>query len=268
MTGIADREWEMMLDRIDLDVSDAELAAAEQQLAQLAPEEVAPVRAEWLEATVAKVRAEAAERAAAVSPAPVHKLSLLRRLQRFAAAAAAVVGIHSFATAATVAGVGVVAVTAVVIWKAGVFSTKTMPWRMALEIQLRADQPEADRTIAMFQVFKRVKAAVSAVQRVRDDKLSSMALVDAARSAVGMFDRQLSEPAGGIDSDIADTFEKCLGVVVDATAAEPVRLQHLNTLRTLTSTSIAGILAMPMLSDGLRAEREVALGKLQDQLRQ
>ena len=64
---------------------------------------LAPVRAEWLEATVAKVRAEAA---AAAAPAPVHKLTLLRRMQRFAAAAAAVVGIHSFATAATVATVG------------------------------------------------------------------------------------------------------------------------------------------------------------------
>lgn len=260
MTGIADRDWESMLDRIDLDVSDAELAAAEQQLMQLAPEDVVPVRAEWLEATVAKVRAEAARDAAAA--APVRELSFFRRVQRFAAAAAAVVGIHSFATAATVATVGVVAVAAVVvIWKASAFSRETMPFRMAIEIQLRADQPAEDRVAALTEVSGRVIATIEALQRLRNSS-QSPTLIDGARQALRKLESQLLGTSSPEVNEVGDVFEASLAILERVDASASLRMEHLQLLLAASQTAIAAILRMPQGVEQVDEARAGMLTKL------
>jgi hypothetical protein len=268
VTNSADRDWERMLERIDLDVSDAELAAAERQLQDLAPEEVAPVRAEWLAATVAKVRAEAAVQAAAAAaaaapaPVPVHKFTLLRRLQRFAAAAAAVVGIHSVATAATVATVGVVAVTAVVLWEAGAFSNKTMPFRLALQIQLRPDQPEFARRAALSQITMRAKSIVESVQSVRDRSDSDPLLVGAAREFIAQLRAQLEGQRDEPIRDLRDTIDASTKILKDGRAPIEDRLARLEELRLLAGTCVQAMLTMPRSDGELELLRRNSLGLL------
>lgn len=262
MTRPEDRDWEAMLARIDLATNDDDLAAAERQLRGLTAEEIADVRPEWVEATVALATApaEAVEEARelAAEPAPAAPAATWwRRTQRFAAAAVAFVSLHAAATAATVTVVTVVTVTAVVLlWESGQHSNKTLPFRLALEIQLRADQPEEDRVSALSQAWRRIKAVLVALRTVRDRAGEDPALVEAARNALVVLGRQLAGTVPLPISEVDDTLVQSLAIVQDAGRDVPTRLFHLTAATAVATSGVAAILGMsdctPLVEDSRR----------------
>ncbi len=156
----------------DVEAIDDAAAEVDRRLAALSEHEVVPVRAEWLEATVA--RAGAARRSRQRS-GPVRRLL---------AAALAVFGLHGALAATTVATIGAGVVVASLLWTAERNSNETMPYSMALQILQRSDQPEEHRITAMSQVVARIRATITVLSGVRDDPRSPPELSEASRAVL------------------------------------------------------------------------------------
>jgi hypothetical protein len=130
--------WQDLLERLDTEAGDEELAAAERALATV------PQR---------------------------------RGVSRWLAAAVALVGLNGVTLAVGAGAIGVV-VTSVVIWKEQHHSHETMPFAMAIEILMRSDRGDEERASAVGQTFRRVSAASKALLRACADPhadVSSMA---------------------------------------------------------------------------------------------
>lgn len=273
MTRTEDRDWEAMLASIDLATNDDDLAAAERQLRELTADEVVEVRPEWVEATVALATAPAS--AAEEAPEPVEEPAPApqgsgwwRRTQRLAAAAMAFVSLHAAATAATVTVVTVVTVTAVVLlWPSGQHSNTTMPFRLALEIQLRADQPEGDRLSALVQACRRIKAVVLSLRTVRDRADEDPVLVEAARNALVVLGRQLAGTVTLPISEVDDTLVQSLAIVQDASQGVPTRLFHLTAATAVATSGIAAIVGMSDCTPRVEDSRRKLLAALLDEAR-
>lgn len=261
MNAPEDRAWQAMLDRIDLDVSDADLAAAEQQLAAVAVEEAPAVRPEWIEATVAKAKAPA--EALTPAAAPLRRVGVWRTVQRFAAAVVAFIGLHGTATAVGVTAVTVVSVAAALLFS-GEHSSRNMSFRMALEILLRADQPDGDRRVAIKKVVVRLKNAIEMLQAVRDQQETPEELAAAARAWLGALQQQFAGKLSVPLSDAPDTLTESIAVVGDAAAPMSLRMTHLRLLAEMAYAGTAVLRAMPACSPSVETDRVRNLEKLSD----
>lgn len=162
---LADRAWDQMVERVDGVETDAqELARVE---ALLARGEDAPVRAEWIEATVAKVTAPAPVEAAAVGKVlPLRGGSWLKRI------AAVLLG-HWLITASASAAVAV-AVT-LILWhgqRSVLNLTHTNAYRLLLDTEEDLDM----RRSALIKVHSVASEGIQVMQLIRDNPQSPLEL--------------------------------------------------------------------------------------------
>jgi len=258
MNGTSGREWDQILERADLEMSDADLAAAERALRILPGDEVVQIRPEWLAATMASATAPIVE-----EPAPV-KFALVRRaaarVQAAAAAVLAVVGIHS-ATAATVTAVTVGTVTTVALvsalWPEGEMSHETMDYAQAVAILMDATEPVAAREAAMFQVSSMVGTTLKLLGDVESSSLAGSPLaMQAASRRVELIEvlrsdnPQYYSPGANLD------VEALFAAVGNAGAEPDARAQSLASMSELALGGASALRGMPSTSASLAQARD------------
>lgn len=261
MNAPEDRAWQAMLDRIDLDVSDADLAAAEQQLAAVAVEDTPAVRPEWIEATVAKAGGtDAPAPAAAVLP---RRAGWWPAVQRFAAAVVAFIGLHSAAAAATaaVATVAVVAVT--MLWPEGRDSRTTMSYELALQILMEPTALLDERQAAIHETAGNVARSLHALQQASTSGMASGALQAEAAAGFAELARLLSghsvgswAPPPGADVQAA------LQALADPAEPESVRTAGLRQVISLAKAGVVAMQSLPGAPASLLIERDRTLAKI------
>lgn len=220
-----DRDWEQIVEGIELHASDADLAAAEAALREVEPEALRPG---LVDAVVARAHAESAALAApAVDRAPMR---LMPRLRRVAAAAVAMLW-GSKAVAATALTVVLVTTTVLIVQR-----SRDMEYSEAIAA-LRENSPLPMAASAMGQVTRRVQFAIQQLQIVRDSPSSSPALARAAKQALQNLaagaDPHLPLPP--VDIDVSATWAS------DASLPELDRLHYVATTEDLIAH---GILAL------------------------
>ncbi len=264
MNGTSGHEWDQILERADLEMTDADLAAAERAMRTLPGDEVVLIRPEWLAATMASATAPIVD-----EPAPV-KFALVRRaaarVQAAAAAVLAVVGIHS-ATAATVTAVTVGTVTTVALvsalWPEGEMSHETMDHAQAVAILMDATEPVAAREAAMFQVSSMVGTTLKLLGEVEASSLagSPLAMQAASRRAELIEVLRSENPqfySPGANLDVAALF----AAVGDAGAEPEARAASLASMSELALGGASALRGMPGLTGSALASRDRAVRAL------
>lgn len=261
--GEHDREWDALFERIDMNMTDADLAAADAALRDLAPADELPMRPELIAAVVAQAEAEAAARR---PQAVVPRTTWWSRVQKFAAAAAAVVGIQSAATAATVSVVGVVAVTAVVLlWPSGQ-NSRELDFPFVVKLAMRADQPEGDRRNAMRMIVANVRAVVRVLRQCENEALAPEELVATAHAALVIVESALTSPAPLELAELED-IRPLLPQLEDSTADVASRLRLIQRLAKLATTGLAVIHSVPAPSLEMESDRIAYLKRLASDVR-
>lgn len=263
MNHSSNRTWQQILDRVDLEVCDDELAASERALRELPGDEVVQIRPEWLAATIATATAPA-------KPDPAPRFGAIRRfaarIQHVAAAVLALVGIHS-ATAATVTAITVGTVTTVALvsalWPEGAFSYETMSYEQAVAILMDPTEPEQARQAAMAQVGVVVGSTLEALAEIQQNSAAASSLVaeasgkwqelvDVLRASNARFYSLASGPStdallAAASDDVADAASRTASV------------------RALAEAALAGASAlrgMPGITAQLATDRDRILRKL------
>lgn len=264
MTQPEDRDWERLLERVDLEMSDADLAAAEEELRRLTSEDVVPVRAEWVDAAVAKAR-ELPIAAAAAAAAERAPLALVRRprfggLQRLAAAVLAFLGLHS--TAAAAVGVTAVVVGAVVtasaLWPE-MRNSREMTFATALQILVSEEEPADAHHAAMAEVNLRLRKLVAFANDVILNQPAGSDWQVAAAGALDDLRDALSHPAANPMMTVGD-FDLMMGAV------EAGSLQSLATVRALAVDGVCALQRMASVDPDARAARDRYLTRLRVRL--
>jgi hypothetical protein len=264
MNDATNRTWQQILDRVDLEVRDGDLAAAERALRELPGDEVVQIRPEWLSATIATATAPA-------KPDPAPRFAAIRRfaarIQHAAAAVLALVGIHS-ATAATATAIAVGTVTTVAIvsalWPEGAFSYETMSYEQAVAILMDPTEPEQARQAAMFQVSLVVGSSLELFREIETTGGGAAMLAGEAATSRqellevlrGSSSRYYSSQAGSQRAD-----------ALLAAAGDPSleATQRAESLRELAASALAGASAlrsMPGITMQLATDRDRILRKL------
>lgn len=267
-----DREWDRVVECVELDIRTEDLAAAEQAMEEAGEQDTEPVSSAWVDATVARVAQEvaAARGPVALASKPVLGVGWWDGVKRFAAALLALLGIQSAASAAVVgaASVTVVAVVVVLVWESGQDSNHTLPYRLALDLILSSDQSEGDRLAAVKQVARRAKAVIDALRVERDSVAADAGVRTAAAAALvtlaSLLDRSSSAPV----TDVPDTLEQSLVAMADAALDQSVRLHELEKCAAVASVAISGMLALPEPTPALAAYTSNLLQKLQQAVHQ
>lgn len=256
MNAPEDRAWQAMLERIDLDVSDADLAAAEQQLAAVAVEEAPAVHPEWIEATVAKAKAPAA----AVLP---RRAGWWPAVQRFAAAVVAFIGLHSAAAAATaaVATVAVVAVT--MLWPEGRDSRTTMSYELALQILMEPTAMVEERQAAMHETARNVTRSLHALRRTSTNGMASSALQAGADDGFAELARLLTRRVVvPLTMPSADGLDEAILALEDPSGADATRAEGLRRVIELAKAGVSAMQSLPGATASLAIERDKRLATI------
>lgn len=261
MNAPEDRAWQEVLERIDLDVSDADLVAAEQQLAAVAAEQAPVVRPEWIEATLAKAKALA--RAPQPAAAPLRRVGGWRTVQRLAAAVVAFVGLHGTAAAATaaVATVAVVAVT--MLWPEGRDSRTTMSYELALQILMEPTAELEERRTAIHETASSVVLSLQALRQVASSGMASGALQAGAAEGFAELARLLSgHPVGSWAPPPATAVDAALQAMVDLAGSDSARSAGLHQVMELAKAGVVAMRSLPGAPASLVIERDRTLAKI------
>jgi len=262
MSGAPGREWDQILERADLEMTDAQIAAADRRLRLLPGDEVVQIRPEWLTATMASASAPVAE-----DEQPPVRFALVRRaagrVQAAAAAMLAVVGIHS-ATAATVTAVTVGTVTTVAVvsawWPDGANSHETMTYEQSVAILMDATEPVDAREAAMFQVSSVIGTSLKLLGSVEASMAAGEPLaMQAATGRAELVEVLRSESPRfyslGSSPDVAALF----AAVGDMAADPSVRAAGIRSMTDLALAGASALRSMPSLSGELSRVRDVAI---------
>lgn len=231
-----DDVWDKVVDHMEMQVSDAELAAAERELRDV---ERQPMRPELIERVMAQAEAEVAARVARVpvvvveTKAPARVIAL-PRTRRAAAAAAAFLGMNKLTAATAVTTMAVV--TAVALWPRH-HSAENMTYGVAVEILRSGSLVEEDAGPALGQVTRRVQGAIGILQMVRDDPTSTHALADAARRGLVSLAAGAFPPAPSFLDDI----DLSAASAADGSRDEAERLHHVQHTVLLAACGLSAI---------------------------
>ena len=243
MKKTEDTGWEQMLDTMDFDA--AELALAEQRLAQAEHRRLP-------EAAVERMVAQVTQQPPAVRPVTTWNA------RRWSKVAALVIAAALVATAP---------LWPEVVWPTFHKSAWTMTYAEAIESLEREDQPEDGRESALNFVRGSVLQATDALIALRDNSGSGREVADRAAACL----REVLEVAGGstrareavIDEDVAELASQAL----DTTGSLPARLRRIDQLRSTAVTGVLVIRNTTGLGPRRDGERQEFLDKLSLRIR-
>jgi hypothetical protein len=260
--GTTGRDWDEIVERVDLEMTDADLAAAERKLRALPGDEVVQIRPEWLAATVATATTPIAEETEARP-----RFALLRRaaarVQAAAAAVLALVGIHS-ATAATVTAVTVGTVTTVALvsalWPEGRMSHETMSYEQAVAILMDATEPEEARTAAIIKALGLVGSTLTVLGNVEtDSSAGAMLAVEATARRSELLDVLRSDNPRFHSWRAGTDFDAALAGASNAVGDDASRTASLRAATDDALAAASALRSMPALSSDLATARDRAV---------
>jgi hypothetical protein len=249
-----DLSWDRVVERIELDASAADLAAAERALREAESDVVRP---ELIESVLAQAQAEQAAEFAAPLAMPQPRIRTLPRMRRFAAAAAAFFFGSKLSAATTVTVFAVVTtVTALVVRN----STWELSYSSAIRILQSCDASKDAPASALSVVSNGMQEAIQRLRTIRDDGRSTVALADQIAGGLrAIGDRGFSP----IKSSVDDIWLASRLAVQGA--SEPERIAHVQDTLSLLDVGMRTI--EELSHPELRVEREHCLRRLRGMLR-
>jgi hypothetical protein len=242
-----DQAWDQVVERIELEVTDAQLADAERALSGVEAEQVSP---DFVATVMARATAEGVEE---VEAAPV-RLQLLPRFRRFAAAAAMLL-FGTKLSAATTIGV-VAAVTTVVL--VVIQNSDEMTYPEVLQLLSSSNSSLEQTRAGLFEVSKRINSAVRMLQRMRDDVATPPGLADATREGLQML-------AAGQGAETAPVVDNVIEAAVrsgEVSRTESDRLSYVQSTLSLVTTGLKSIENVAARDPRVVAERDLYLRRL------
>jgi len=206
-----DLSWDRVVERIELDASDADLAAAELALRGAESDAVRP---ELIESVLAQAQAEAGETTA---PLAMPRIRTLPRMRRFAAAAAAFFFGSKLSAATTITTLAVVTTVSVVIVRN---STWELSYAVAIESLRSSETDEDTARSAMGVVSSRMQIAILKLQATRDASTTPITVVESIRQGLIGLAAAQQFPAPSVMEEVNRSAAK----VADENLAEPERL--------------------------------------------
>lgn len=231
-----DREFDDLVQRLDVDVSAQDLAEADEILAGAADE---PAPRAWVDATVARV----------TTPGPV---TWTRRIRHLPLAAAVLFG-------ALLLGA---AVTFRLVWPEARDSGKTLDYPRAIALLADPNQPEEMRATALADTFRRIQFGIEQLQETRIAPATPRSVASGAEGALRELHQMLvaaDVPAPGrVDESLLDETAR----LRDASRTEEQRLRHLTKVTDLLRNGALALRRMEGLSADRERERQLLIRRL------
>lgn len=246
-----DQAWDQVVERIELGVTDAQLADAERALRGVESEEVRP---EFVETVMARATAEVV---AAVEAAPVAKpapLRLLPRMRRFAAAAAVFLFGSKLSAATTVTVLAAVTTTVVVV----IQNSHEMTYPEVLQLLRGRGNSREQLSSGLGQVADRIRDALRVLRRIRDDSRTPPVIAQATREGLA----RLASGQRSLGTPIVDDIKDAKRGADDVLRSDPDRLSYIESTLALAATGLELIERLETSDPHVAEKREFYVGKL------
>ena len=268
-----DRDWERVVEAVDLDIRPEDLRAAERAMEEARELDHEPVSPAWVAATLARVAHDGAVVRDPEVPAQAIKPVLgggwWQGVKRFAAALLALVGIQSAASAAVVGTAGIVAITATVFLWSGADGTRELNFTCAVTLLQRTDREDEQRG-AITYLLPRVRDSITTLRFARDSgsSYSLKRAADRALTRIAAVAAQ-TEPIVASEAEIAaatDDFLRWIEAVRLASDGEQSLLRAVTSLSLAASVGLNALQQFGPTTASVQLARDTAVQKLTREL--